>query len=132
MVFVDTSVWIDFLGNRASPQVDCLLASLEKEDTIYFTGLILQEIFQGVASARTRKAIEESFLPFVEIFPTRSTYLLAAELFRKSRAKGHPIRSSVDCLIAACCVEHKLPLLEKDRDFKYVEEVSALNRIHSV
>jgi hypothetical protein len=112
MVFVDTSVWIDFLGNRTNPQVDCLLAFLEQEETIYFTGFILQEIFQGVASARARKAIEESFVPFIEIFPTRSTHLLAANIFRKSRAKGHPIRSSVDCLIAACCIEHKLLLLE--------------------
>jgi predicted nucleic acid-binding protein len=126
MILVDTSVWIDLFANNSGPEIELLIQGIYGDETICFTGVILQEIFQGVSSSKQRKEIEDSFAPFVEIFPSRSTYLLAAELFRKSRSNGHPIRSSVDCLIAACCIEHDLELLEKDRDFKYLCLVSNL------
>ena len=126
MIFVDTSVWIDLFNDRPSREVEILVQALDGEETICFTGVILQEIFQGVSSQSQRSAIEDSFSPFVEIYPNRTTYLLAADLFRESRSNGHPIRSSVDCLIAACCIEHDLELLEKDRDFNYLCEISNL------
>lgn len=128
MVFVDTSVWIDFFRDQDTAEVIWLTKALE-EDTIAYTGLVLQELFQGIGSARKRNLVERSFGPFVEIFPSRSTYRLAAELFRQSREKGHPIGSSVDCLFAACCLEQSLEILEKDRDYLYISRVSPLKRI---
>ena len=126
MIFVDTSVWIDLFRDQINPQLEILVRALGDEETLCFSGVVLQEIFQGVSSSKQRRKIEESFAPFVEIFPNRSTYLLAADLFRQSKSQGHPIRNSVDCLIAACCIEHDLQLLENDRDFKYLREVSDL------
>ena len=38
-------------------------------------------------------------------------------LYRSLRAKGVTIRNSVDCMIAACCIEHNARLLHNDRDF---------------
>jgi predicted nucleic acid-binding protein len=128
MIFVDTSAWIDFFRDKDTEEVRYLANALE-EDTIAYTGMVLQELFQGISSAKKRDLVEESFEPFVEIFPSRSTYRLAAELFRKSRGKGHPIRSSVDCLFAACCLEQNLELLEKDRDYLYISQISRLKRI---
>lgn len=128
MLLVDTSVWIDFLKDKNTEQVDYLVKNLE-EETILYTGIILQELLQGISSARKRKLLEESFNPFVEVFPSRNTYKLAADLFRKSRANGHQLRSSVDCLIAACCIEQKSSILEDDRDYKYIAKVSPLKRI---
>ena len=128
MIFIDTSVWIDFFRDEDSAEVRYLTNALE-EDTIAFTGLVLQELFQGIGSAKERNLVEESFGPFVEIFPSRSTNRLAAELFRKSREKGHPIRSSVVCFFAACCLEQNLEILEKDRDYLYISQISRLKRI---
>jgi predicted nucleic acid-binding protein len=129
MVLVDTSVWIDFFANRATTEVEHLTEALEAEETVCFTGVILQELLQGIRSPKQRHSLEESFLPFVELFPSRTTYRLAAELFRKSRAAGHPIRSSIDCLIAACCIEQGVKILEKDKDYTYIAEVSKLVRV---
>ena len=127
MLFVDTSVWIRFFADQETSEVDRLTVALEEEEaTIAFTGVILQEIMQGVGKKKLRESIEQSFEPFVEIFPSRKTYLMAAELYRASRKNGHQIRSSADCLIAACCIEHKVPLLTEDSDFKYLSEVSSL------
>jgi predicted nucleic acid-binding protein len=128
MLFVDTSVWIDFLRAENTKEVAFLEQCLE-EETIVFTGMVLQELLQGIGSASKRKLVEESFNPFVEIFPSRSTYKLAADLFRKSRENGHQIRSSIDCLFAACCIEQDAVILEDDKDYKYIAEVSPLQRI---
>ena len=131
MLMVDTSVWIDFLADRETPEVAYLQESVEAEETLCFTGVILQELFQGMRSNEQRHVVEHSFLPFVEIFPSRSTYLLAADLFRKSREAGHPIRSSIDCHLAACFIEQNAVIIETDRDYAYIAKVSNLQLVKS-
>ena len=126
MIFVDTSVWIDFLADRETRKVASLIEALEKEESISYTGLVIQELFQGIQSPKRRDQVEISFEPFIEVFPNRESYKLAAKLFRDSRTKGHPIRSSIDCLIAACCIEHGFELLHNDRDFDYLAKISKL------
>jgi predicted nucleic acid-binding protein len=126
MIFVDTSVWIDFLADRETREVASLIEALEKEESIGYTGLVIQELFQGIQSSKKRDQIESSFEPFIEVFPNRGSHKSAAKLFRDSRANGHPIRSSADCLIAACCIEHGFELLHNDRDFEYLAEISKL------
>jgi len=37
------------------------------------------------------------------------------------------VRSSVDCLIAACAIRHDLEVLHRDRDYTALAEVSALH-----
>jgi predicted nucleic acid-binding protein len=126
MLFVDTSVWIDFLADRENRQVNLLVTALEDEETVCYTGIVIQELFQGIDSSKFRLQIEKGFEPMIEIFPNRKTYGSAATLYRDSRSNGHQIRSSIDCLIAACCIEHKLELLHHDRDFDYIAEISKL------
>jgi hypothetical protein len=45
MVLVDTSVWIDFLAGR--PEANIVGCLLESEETLAYTGSILQELMQG-------------------------------------------------------------------------------------
>ena len=126
MVLVDTGVWIDFLAGRQTPEVDVVFALLEREETLVFTGSILQELMQGCRKETEAAAIEEHFLPFIEIFPQRSSYKLAARIFRDCRTSGFTIRSSVDCLIAACAIESDCLVHHKDRDFSFIEKVCGL------
>lgn len=126
MILADTSVWIDFFDSKDNEKVQLLESSLELEESIAFTGVILQEIFQGVNSKRERNVIEECFIPFIELYPQRSTYLLASDLYRDCRGHGFTIRSSIDCLIAACCIENDCKILHKDRDYDYICRVSNL------
>ncbi len=49
---------------------------LDSEENITYSGIILQEIFQGVNSASQRKLIEERFMPFLELFPQQNLSLL--------------------------------------------------------
>lgn len=126
MVLVDTSVWIDFLAGRTTPEVDIVDSLLEDEETICYTGSILQELMQGCSDDATATTIETHFEPFIEVFPQRSSYILAAKIFRDCRKHGYTIRSSVDCLIAACAFEHDCHVHHKDRDFKFIQEVCGL------
>ncbi len=48
------------------------------------------------------------------------TFLAAAEIYRQGHRKGYTIRSSMDCLIAAIALDHKLPVWHKDRDFENI------------
>ena len=41
-------------------------------------------------------------------------------------SKGKSIRNTVDCIIAACAIEHKVPLLERDRDCHIIANHSKL------
>jgi len=50
----------------------------------------------------------------------------AAEIYRLGRVKGHTIRSSIDCLIAAVAIENDVPVWHKDRDFDLIARYTGL------
>jgi predicted nucleic acid-binding protein len=54
-------------------------------------------------------------------------YEEGARLFMTCRDAGFTIRKSVDCLIAACALAHRLPLLHNDRDFKHIAKLFPLD-----
>ena len=56
-----------------------------------------------------------------------AVYLEAAELFRVARRGGFTVRSSVDCLIAACAARHSIAVLHRDRDFDALAKVAAID-----
>jgi predicted nucleic acid-binding protein len=59
---------------------------------------------------------------WIEVFRTSK----AVDLYGQARRRGLTVRSSVDCLIAACAIRHDLELLHRDRDFPALAKVSAL------
>jgi predicted nucleic acid-binding protein len=65
-------------------------------------------------------------LPMVESPLQSEVFLEAANLYRLGRASGHTIRSSVDCLIAACALRHDLEVVHRDRDFDAIARISGL------
>ena len=103
-----------------------MVSLLEEKESVSYTGQILQELMQGCPDERDAQTIEEHFEPFIEIFPQRSSYRLAARIYRDCRKQGYTIRSSIDCLIAACAIENDCQVHHKDRDFTFIEEVCGL------
>jgi predicted nucleic acid-binding protein len=65
-------------------------------------------------------------LPIVESPLEASLFLEAAALYRSVRRKGITVRSSVDCLIAACALRHDIEVLHRDRDFARIAEIAPL------
>jgi hypothetical protein len=89
---------------------------------------VIQEVLQGFREERAYRTARDSILalPIIESPMGESLFLEAADLYRAARRRGLTIRSSVDCLVAACALRHDLPILHNDRDYDLLGEVSPL------
>lgn len=106
MLIADTSVWVDvFRRGRAR-----LEAAVEFDDIVTCLPVI-QEVVQGFDDQRAYRTALEAMLalPRVESPMGEDVYLEAAELYRRARRAGATVRSSIDCLIAACAIRNSLP-----------------------
>lgn len=128
MILVDSSVWIDFFNGAETAATQLLSDSLGLRP-VAIGDLMLVEVLQGF-----RK--DKDFRTALELFETVTVLELAgkqiairsAKNFRKLRAKGFTVRKMIDCVIATYCIEHKLPLLQADRDFEPFHEHLGLKR----
>ena len=122
MTLVDTTVWIDIFSGRNTAQVAMLESLIEKREDICLCGVILTEVLQGIRNDKEYKKTK-SVLSDLIFFPmTYETFLLAANIYRTLRVKGVTIRNSVDCMIAAVCIENNVRLLHNDRDFDLIAQ----------
>jgi len=126
MVLVDTSVWADLFNGHPSTEASMLRQLIENETELFTTGLIVQEILQGISDKEKRAEIRSDLTEFVLIDPSLQTHVEAAEIFAGCRKKGVTIRKSIDCAIAAITLEYDLELLHKDRDFAQIAKVFPL------
>jgi predicted nucleic acid-binding protein len=132
MILVDTSVWVDFLKGEDSPQRRTLHRLIEDEEDVAITGIILTEILQGIRKDKDFQAAKDYLLEFPSFGPKGTeTYIRAAQLYRDCRKKGKTVRKTVDCIIAAICIENDLTLLHKDADFDFIEACTTL-RVYDV
>ncbi len=124
MVLVDTSVWVEFF--RKPSRIE--LPSVVDLEEVVTCLPVLQEVLQGfreeAAFALARDAMLA--LPMVESPLRQEVFEEAVGLYRRARAQGLTVRSSVDCLIAACALRHGLTVLHHDRDFGFLARVSSL------
>ena len=80
--------------------------------------LVLAEVLRGIDDDRQRARVRGVMLSFEVVrVGGRGVALAAAEHYVALRRLGVTVRKVVDCLIAAWCVEHGVPLLHADRDF---------------
>jgi len=122
MILADTSVWIDFLNGANSPHRRLLHKLIEDDEDLCLTGIVLTEILQGIQTDKDFNTLKEYLLEFPIYQPKGTeTYLQAADIYRQCRKKGKTVRKTVDCIIAAICLENNLTLLHKDRDFNRIQ-----------
>ena len=126
MTLVDTSVWIAVFRRRHPLDIE-MLVPLEEVVTCL---PVLQEVLQGFRDEAAFRLAREAMLalPIVES-PLRSDVILeAVSLYRTARRQGVTVRSSIDCLIAACALRHDLEVLHHDRDFGQIARVAPLRQ----
>ncbi|SCZ86538.1 type II toxin-antitoxin system VapC family toxin [Nitrosomonas mobilis] len=132
MILVDSSVWIDYFGGNGSPEADFLDGMLGV-GTVAIGDLILAEVLQGFRHDKDYKTARH-LLGELTIFELLGTKMAekSANNFRKLRKKGITIRKTADAIIASFCIEHNLPLLFSDKDFKpFVEHLGLRNAIYT-
>jgi predicted nucleic acid-binding protein len=118
VIFVDSSVWIDYFNGRTSPEVE-RLDSLLGVEPISTGDLILAEVLQGFRNDNDYKTAK-SLLTSLTIFNMLDTNIAikSADNFRLLRKKGITVRKTVDTIIATFCIQNKLSLLHSDKDFQ--------------
>lgn len=117
MIFVDSSVWIDYFRGTPTAEAERLDALLG-EDELLTGDVVLAEVLQGFGSERdfrTALALFDRF-EIVEV-GGREAAVEAARLFRSLRARGVTVRKTIDTLIAGWCIRNRVALLSSDRDF---------------
>jgi len=119
-ILIDTSAWIDFFRGVPSRENGLLKECLNRREHIFITGVIAQEVLQGIRDDSQYRTLREFLFLFSKIDTQFSDYVDAANIYRNLRKRGATVRSSVDCLIAALAIRHRLFLLHKDRDFTVI------------
>lgn len=131
MILVDTSVWIEMF--RSTTPLD--MESVVPFDEIVTCLPVIQEVLQGIDDERAFRRAESAMvaLPIVENPLSSQVFDDAIGLYRSARRLGISVRSSVDCLIAACALRNGLEVLHSDRDFDGLARVSGLRarRLHA-
>jgi len=124
MTLVDTSVWIEVF--RARRPLD--LEALVPFDEVVTCLPVIQEVLQGFRDEQAFRRARDAMLalPIVEAPLGADVFGEAVALYRLARRAGITVRSSVDCLIAACAVRNDLDLLHRDRDFAALARVASL------
>lgn len=117
MIFVDSSVWIDYFNGKVSPETNKLDAALGVIP-VCIGDIVLTEVLQGFKKDKDFNTAKDLLcsLPIVNVLDT-SIALGSAANFRLLRKKGITVRKTIDVLIATYCIEQGIPLLFSDRDF---------------
>jgi predicted nucleic acid-binding protein len=128
MILVDSSVWIDLLRNKPTPETDRLELFL-REGQVAVGDLMLAEVLQGI---RTDRHFEDALGMFAA-FPVVTICnpdiaIEAARNYRRLRVKGVTPRKTIDTLIATRCIMDGHALLFSDRDFTpFVEHLGLVD-----
>jgi predicted nucleic acid-binding protein len=127
-VLVDTSVWVDFLNGHSSPEAETLVQLIREDADLVTCGLIVAEVLQGLRQAKSLLTIESHFREMEWLSPREpDTYIEAADVFRRLRARGLTIRSPIDCVIAKLAAQNGALILSKDRDLALIVESKVLD-----
>ena len=117
MIFVDSSVWIDYLSDHDNVQTR-LLDSILGRERVVIGDVVLTEVLQGCIY---EKEFRETLSLFrrLDIVTVRGyeVAVAAAKNYRALRGLGITVRKTIDTLIATRCILSKYELLHNDRDF---------------
>ncbi len=114
MIAIDTSSWAAYLVNESGRDVEAVELALEPGHAV-LPPVVLCEILSNPRLPRQAAALFEE-IPVLEItdgFWQRAARLRAPVLARGLRAR------LADALIATSCIDHRVPLVTRDADFRH-------------
>lgn len=121
MLLVDTSVWsLAFRRDRPpdDPRVDHLRHELVTGGDVVTTGIVVQELLQGIRGPKQRELLLDRLRALPRVEPRHRDHVRAAEIHTTCSRHGVQL-GTIDALIAALCLGHDLTLLTADRDFDH-------------
>lgn len=122
MIAADTSTWIAFLEGSSGQDVQLLDRALEDRQVV-MVPVVLTELLSD-ASLPSHVVETISDLPLLEVasgYWHRAGVLRAKVLATRRKARLG------DALIAQSCIDHGIPLITRDRDFRAFAVAAKLN-----
>ena len=124
MICPDTSCWIAYLQGERGWDIDFLDVSLEAESVV-MAPVVLAEIFSDPKlDASTRSSFRS--LPLLDV---SAGYWERAGLTRALLLRHAKRPKLADTLIAQTCLDYRVPLLTRDRDFDAFSKHAGLQLI---
>jgi len=119
MITADSSVWIAYFTGDDTPATRLLDAALDDSSSeLVVLDLVLMEVLRGFRHERDWQVAKDLFEPLPLLSAGgRSVALRAAAIYRELRARGTTVRSAIDLMVGAWCMESGCALLHADRDF---------------
>jgi predicted nucleic acid-binding protein len=114
MISVDASSLRRYFDGATGPDVD-LIIKAAAEGIIQIAPVVITEILSD-ASLDHRFVRQLLAIPFLEIID--GYWIRAGHLRGQLLARGYKVRV-VDTLIAQSCIDHQIPLITHDRDFRH-------------
>jgi predicted nucleic acid-binding protein len=129
-MIIDTSGWVDYSRDAASPIRSTINAALVAREAMT-VDIVRLELLAGVP-AETQLSVRRILAGCRSISQLEWADVdSAAELFQRCRRRGETIRSPNDCLIAAIAVRVGVPVLHRDRDFDAIARHSELQAVRA-
>lgn len=118
---VDTSVWSLALRRDQiveNPALHRLKQALSTREPVATTGIILQELLQGIRGPKQQEAIVGRFSVLPMVSPDLQDHVEAASIRNHCRRNGIHL-GTIDALIASLAIRHSLVILTTDKDIQH-------------
>jgi len=122
VILVDSSVWISLLRGQQSPNCAALVRILNDGDAA-IVPVVLQELLGGARSESSLQRLQDRLGALPMLMVSTATHASAGALYARCRWQGITPRSPRDCLIAWSAIEHDVPVLQQDADFRRIQRV---------
>ncbi len=127
MILFDTSVWIDYLNARPTPNANKLEAYFKNNFRVFITPTIIQEVLQGISDQKRFDKVQQILInQNVLLMKSVDAAIKAAQLYSSLRQKGITIRKPNDCLIATYALNFDIEICHNDSDFDLIAQNSSL------
>jgi predicted nucleic acid-binding protein len=127
MIAVDTSTWIAYLQGDAGEDTDLLDKALSDRQVLMAPVVLTEVLSNPKLPTEVFQSLVE--LPLLQVEP--GYWQRAGELRAKVLARGRKARLG-DALIAQSCIDHGVPLVTRDRDFRAFAEAAGLGFVVGV
>ena len=129
-VFIDTCIWVDYFRGHNHALCDAV-DTLILDRQACCNGMVLAELLYGVRG-ESEKQIIATALRALTIFSDDPDMCTQAGILGATLRKNGLTIPVTDCLIAAQCLKHDLPLLSHDRHFDSITAYFPLRRFPTI
>lgn len=126
MFLVDSSVWIEYLRPKGSPNVKERVRIILQKEEVITCGIIVVEILRGAKNEKDFESLEESLMSLPQI-PIDDTVIERASRWGFLLDRKGKVVSTTDLIIASAAYE-KARLLHSDRDFDTIASIVDLEQ----